>query len=422
MIKTMNCKEKTIKERYRSRLSDEVFLYFMRIILNLQHSGIENLPLENHFEEPLKSFLDLSVELMIDGQPKEISDLILNTEYDLILRRESLTKEMAFALCMVKELSGHIHYDEDYYKYILMTDNLWGNDVFEYASKTFYPNMPKEMKEKYHIYDLIGHLLPAPAMSTLKVPYQDVISEFVKTTQEVVGENLTGVYLHGSMAMGCFHPKKSDIDLIVVIKDSISDEQKMQFMRHVVRLNSRAPAKGLELSIVKREYCNPFVYPTPYELHFSPMHLKWFESDPQDYIKKMKGTDIDLAAHFSIIDHYGIALYGEEIGEVFGDVPKQDYLDSICADIRNAKKDIMEEPVYIILNLCRVLAYLREGLYLSKEAGGKWALEAGFLKAGSLSSLVYDALECYRSDRQMAPDEKAAEAFADKMMSLIFDG
>ena len=51
-------------------------------------------------------------------------------------------------------------------------------------------------------------------------------------------------------------------------------------MRHVVNLNEEAPEKGFELSIVRREYCNPFAYPTPYELHFSVGHLKWFFGGP----------------------------------------------------------------------------------------------------------------------------------------------
>lgn len=112
--------------------------------------------------------------------------------------------------------------------------------------------------------------------------YQNVIDDFVTTAKEIIGEQLTGIYLHGSLAMGCFNPDKSDIDLIIVIEKSISDEQKMKVMERVVALNQQAPAKGLEMSIVLRKYCNPFVYPTPFELHFSPAHLRWFSDAPQE--------------------------------------------------------------------------------------------------------------------------------------------
>ena len=54
------------------------------------------------------------------------------------------------------------------------------------------------------------------------------------------------------------------------------------------------------MSIVKRSVCRPFVYPTPFELHFSIMHLEWYRKDPHDYIENMKGTDKDLAAHMMV--------------------------------------------------------------------------------------------------------------------------
>lgn len=246
--------------------------------------------------------------------------------------------------------------------------------------------------------------------------YQDLIDQFVIMTKEIIGEQLTGIYLHGSLAMGCFKPVKSDIDLIVIIENDISDVQKMEFMKRVVNLNQQAPEKGLEISVVKRKYCDSFVYPTPFALHFSPMHLQWFYDDPQDYVANMKGEDKDLAAHFTMINRYGIVLYGEEIAKVFAAVPRENYIDSICADIEDAETDIMEQPVYITLNLCRVLAFLQDGLYLSKEEGGKWGLAHLPIPC---HAFISDALECYATSRVMTVDEKSAGLFAVEMMCLI---
>ena len=55
-------------------------------------------------------------------------------------------------------------------------------------------------------------------------------------------------------------------------------------MQELVVLNAQAPAKGIEMSIVRRKFCAPFVYPTPFELHFSAMHLNWFRENPGDYV------------------------------------------------------------------------------------------------------------------------------------------
>lgn len=148
----------SIKSRYSNEVLDSIFRYFMRVVLHLQNSGIEKLPLENDFEEPLKSFIDVAVDLIIDGQPPEISDLILNAEYDAVLSGGRVSVKTAMNLRLIKELSWHIHYDEDYYGYLLSTENIWGNEVIEYASRTFYPNLPEEVKEKYQIHDLIKYM------------------------------------------------------------------------------------------------------------------------------------------------------------------------------------------------------------------------------------------------------------------------
>ncbi|MBE6023844.1 MAG: DUF4111 domain-containing protein [Cellulosilyticum sp.] len=246
--------------------------------------------------------------------------------------------------------------------------------------------------------------------------YQELLNNFLSISKETIGKQLTGIYLHGSMAMGCFNSEKSDIDLIVVINDTITDTQKLNFMEQVVRLNEYAPSKGLEISIVKQENCKPFVYPTPFELHFSPMHLQWFKDNPDHYVKNMKGEDKDLAAHFTIINRYGIVLFGEAIPNVFGEVSKKDYIDSISLDVENAIEDITDEPIYIILNLCRVLAFLKNDLCISKEKGGEWGLEHISKK---YHSLILQALNCYKTNHIMQLDENLAKDFADNMLKEI---
>ncbi len=246
--------------------------------------------------------------------------------------------------------------------------------------------------------------------------YQDVLDKIVDNCKEIFGADLTGVYLHGSLAMGCFNPDKSDLDLIIVIEKDILDKQKLEFMNELTELNKKAPGKGIELSIVKKVYCREFLYPTPFELHFSNMHLQWFIENPADYISNMKGTDKDLAAHFTIIKKYGIVLYGQEINEVFADVPEKDYLDSIWCDVEGAEENILEDPVYTILNLCRVAAFCKSNLITSKKQGGEWALQ-NF--ASKYQFLISSALQNYTLGRAMQVNEKEIKEFADDMLQFI---
>ena len=243
-----------------------------------------------------------------------------------------------------------------------------------------------------------------------------VTTKFVEQSQEILGENLVGIYLHGSAVMGCFNPDKSDIDLIVVVNSPMSDDVKRKFMDMVVALNEEAPAKGIEMSIVTKAVCNPFVYPTPFELHFSAMHIGWYKDNPDDYVKKMNGADADLAAHFTIIKKRGKCLCGERIDDVFGEVPKADYMDSIWNDIAEAEDDIIDNPMYIILNLARVLAYKRESLVLSKKEGGEWALKN---LPEEYHALIQEAMEEYAKGKTGTYNEEESKKYATYMLREI---
>ena len=166
---------------------------------------------------------------------------------------------------------------------------------------------------------------------------EELISSFAERSGGILRDSLIGVYLHGSCVMGCFNPQKSDIDLIVVVDRPLSDQVKRKYMDMVVRHNAMGPAKGIEMSIVLREVCRPFVYPTPYELHFSAGHLESYMADPDGYIRRMKGVDRDLAAHFTVINRRGRCICGAPIKEVFSEAPGCDYWDSILYDVEGAE-------------------------------------------------------------------------------------
>ena len=236
-----------------------------------------------------------------------------------------------------------------------------------------------------------------------------LIDEFVDRSKVILGDDLVGVYLHGSAVMGCFNPQKSDLDYIVVVDRPLSDAVKRAFLEMVVDLNGQGPAKGIEMSVVLRKVCRPFVYPTPYELHFSAGHLAAYRADPEGYIRRMQGDDKDLAAHFTIIRERGRCLYGAPIEDMFEKVPRGDYLDAIWYDVENAPEEIATYPMYLTLNLARVLAYGSEGLILSKKEGGAWALDR---LPPEYHPLIRDALREYTESAPVVYDEALAKRYA----------
>lgn len=192
--------------------------------------------------------------------------------------------------------------------------------------------------------------------------------------RRILGDKLAGIYLHGSMAFGCFTWATGDIDFLAVVDAPLIQAEKEALIRVLLDMDADAPPKGFEMSVVLRDVCEPFQYPTPFELHFSNAHKARAAADLTAYCRDMHGVDPDLAAHFTVIRHVGETLFGADIKEVFGEVPRACYVDSILGDVGEAAQEILANPVYIILNLCRVLAYLQCGAVLSKRQGGEWGM------------------------------------------------
>ena len=192
--------------------------------------------------------------------------------------------------------------------------------------------------------------------------------------REILGGAFVGLYVHGSLAFGCFRREVSDLDFIVVVSEPPSDDARIRMIRLLLSLEPEAPAKGFEMSVVLERYCREFVYPTPFELHYSVAHREKALADITAYCKSMRGTDMDLAAHFTVIRAVGYALAGPPVHALFGEVPREAYIDSLLYDVENAAAEIGDAPMYLTLNLCRVLAYLRDGAVLSKKQGGEWGL------------------------------------------------
>lgn len=229
-------------------------------------------------------------------------------------------------------------------------------------------------------------------------------------TQHALQENLNGVYLHGSLAMGCFNPARSDLDLLVVTHQPMSVATKRALVEALLRL-SRQPAP-IEISFLSAQDLAPWRFPTPFDLHYSEGWRSRCEqalaNDAWRAWNDKRQEDIDLAAHITVTRARGICLVGRPIAETFPPVPAQDYIASIWDDFLSARANATKKPFYFVLNACRVAAYLLEERICSKEEGGVWALN---VVPETFRSSILLALEVYRSGAERSFDAATLEAF-----------
>jgi streptomycin 3"-adenylyltransferase len=197
-----------------------------------------------------------------------------------------------------------------------------------------------------------GTALPAPVGE-----YGDVLLAVLRSS---LGPRLAGVYLHGSAAMGGWLPALSDVDVLVVVSQPLSAEQKSRMATELMALP--ALGTGLELSVVRVPLqLSP---KPPFELHVASAENKVVDGAGHE-------GDSDLVMHYAACWARGIALFGPPPAEIFPEVPRQLLLETLLQEL---EWGLEHAPArYAVLNAARAVGYAEDGDILSKVEGGQRA-------------------------------------------------
>ena len=310
-------------------------------------------------------------------------------EYIIYLLKKALAGTAAFCTMETWELTEGL---AEFYLAELLGDSDFFRGMKEAVD--FYRGQPANLPAR-------ERFMRASAWALLRV--------IAREYRGILGENFLGLYAHGSLAFGCFDWSVSDIDFLVAVAHEPVDDEKIRLLEILSLLDKFAPEKGFEMSVVLAADCAAPVHPVPFYLHYSNAHRAACREDLAAYVARMKGTDPDLAAHFTVTRAVGKTILGKALEEVFGVVKHEDYMASILSDVASAPEDVRQNPVYVILNLCRALAAKEQQAVLSKEQGGLWGLEH---LPEEHHGVIRAALEAYQTGGECAVDGRPFAAWA----------
>ncbi len=246
------------------------------------------------------------------------------------------------------------------------------------------------------------------------------LQTIVDSFAAVLGANLIGAYLHGSRAMGDHHPTRSDLDILVVNQAEMSAADRIALAGELLA-RSGCPAP-VEVFFLRVADMHPWHHPCPFDLHYSEDWRERFErvlaGPATGVLGPFPAGDPDLAGHITVLRARGKVLCGPPIGDVFPEVPRPDFLDSILSDVLSPEFGLTSasiSPVYMVLNACRTLAYLASGQVLSKAEGGAWAAQNT-----AVSEVALAALAAYRNGEEtIALGNPALDGFRSYMLAEI---
>jgi predicted nucleotidyltransferase len=185
-----------------------------------------------------------------------------------------------------------------------------------------------------------------------------------------IGEAVTAVILHGSLTLGDYLPGRSDLDLLVVVQDPLTDPQVAALTEALASRQAEAPGP-VDLRLITRQVA---AAPTP-----APPLEAYLRLTPSSGIRveeRRHPAQRDLAVELSIGRADGRSLLGAAPAELIGQVPDRWVVAAGDAQLA-AWQAIGDDPPYAeltVLTACRVWRFADQGRHASKTAAARWAL------------------------------------------------
>jgi|GEM_PF-1492444 streptomycin 3"-adenylyltransferase len=181
---------------------------------------------------------------------------------------------------------------------------------------------------------------------------------------EALGSNLAAIYLHGSAVLGGFDPSVSDLDVLVICEDPLSDAEVDAVATSVEHLD--LPAKGLEMSVLTRsEARDPDVGRPRFQIHAAIGQggaARRVDGRPG-------GGDRDLILHIAVCRSSGHPLAGPAPEATLPSLSDAIVQQAMIDEIGWARGS--GDPVYLVLTAARASEFARTRRLVSKVEAGK---------------------------------------------------
>ncbi len=200
-----------------------------------------------------------------------------------------------------------------------------------------------------------------------------VLAELVREIRAILGPELVGVYLYGSLSLGDFDPASSDVDFLAVTRDTLSSEALAALgALHARLVMSMLPyANKLEGWYFTRPALR---YPVPDEPQQATIGADW------PFGLQAPGAVWVIERH--IVREHGLTVFGPPPRELIDPVTPEALRAATSFLLRDFWALQLDGPdwlrtrdyqAFAILTMCRALHTLHTGRLVSKPVAATWA-------------------------------------------------
>ncbi len=200
-----------------------------------------------------------------------------------------------------------------------------------------------------------------------------VLRAFLAEVQKILASQFTGLYLHGSLALGDFDPQTSDIDFLVVTVDELPDAVLPALEAMHVRLAAGDSKWGSELE-------GSYI-PQPALRRYDPAHACHPHIERGGRLRAEQ-HDTDWVVQRHVLREHGVVVAGPALHTLIDPVAPDELRLAVLELLHGWWAPMLRDSArlhhagyqaYAVLTMCRVLYTLRHGTVVSKPVAAQWA-------------------------------------------------
>jgi hypothetical protein len=203
-------------------------------------------------------------------------------------------------------------------------------------------------------------------------PYQyidDLLATLLGKLQQILGKQLIGLYLYGSLVGGNFNTEISDIDLLAVTSTDIDEKEfgEIKKMQDEFVKNNGQWENRLEIAYLSRHALKTFKTETSRAAIISPGEPFHFKEAGEHWL-------ID----WYFVREKGVTLFGPPPTALIAPISKKEFLQAVREYAQSYREWVKHQQnrnaqSYVILTLCRSLYAIENGEQASKMQAAVWA-------------------------------------------------
>ncbi|MCO5141611.1 MAG: DUF4111 domain-containing protein [Oligoflexia bacterium] len=234
----------------------------------------------------------------------------------------------------------------------------------------------------------------------------------------VLGEKILGIYLTGSL-LKCGSMPLSDVDLLVITKDSISKLERRNLIDKLLPLSAYPPiANGLQpLEVTVVAYSD--IYPWRYPVKRDFIYGEWLRSSFEKGELSLPSMEPDLTIVLAGALESHKKLVGGDLEAFVSTIPMTDIRRAIGDSLTTLISYLNGDERNVILTMARMVVTLETGAFVSKHEAADYVKARLSAAERDLLGLVSDVYLGRRSDEDWSIKSSFAQSLVISLEKMI---